>query len=98
MPDTHSAGTPDMENQEYLKRIKSKIEKLTATSIQLQLDEENKTQIRVQWGQERVEVVLGSNVLQYPGFARMAIEYAVASINQKREIGQLEFHILLARN
>jgi hypothetical protein len=43
-------------------------------------------------------ITLGSNAVRYSGFARMAIEYAVASIRERREIGQLEFHILLARN
>ena len=43
-------------------------------------------------------VVFGSNVLQYAGFARMCIEYAVESIRQERTIDTLEFHLLLARN
>jgi len=42
--------------------------------------------------------VLGANIFQYAGFARMCVEYAVASIKKDRPIDVLEFHLLLARN
>ena len=45
-----------------------------------------------------LDVILGSNALQYAGFARMAIEYPVVSMCKRRELGSLEFHVLLARN
>ena len=88
----------DMEDPEYLIRIKDKIERLTSQSIHLHLDEENASQIKVSWCQDGIEVLLGSDALQHPGFARTAIEYAVGCINQKRELGQLEFKTLLSRN
>ena len=87
-----------MDDQKFLDGIKGKIERLTDTEIQLQVDGAQKNQIKVEFGGPVPEVSLGSNVLQYPGFARMAIEYAVASIRERRELGLLEFHILLARN
>ena len=34
----------------------------------------------------------------YPGFARMCLEYAAGSIIEGRHLGELEFHMLLARN
>ena len=43
-------------------------------------------------------VILGSNVLQYSGFARMCVEYVVESIRRHRPLDLLEFHLLLARN
>ena len=87
-----------MDQREFLRRIKAKIERLTGTDIQLRLDITDKNQIKVELKQTIPEVVLGSNVLEYSGFARMAIEYVVDSIRKGKEPGALEFHILLARN
>jgi hypothetical protein len=41
---------------------------------------------------------MGRNILEYAGFARMCVEYAVESIRQQRAITPIEFHMLLARN
>ena len=87
-----------MDEQEFLDRIKAKIERLTGTEIRFHLDMIDKDQIKVELNQPIPEVTLGSSVLQYSGFARMAIEYAVATIRERRELGTLEFHVLLARN
>ena len=43
-------------------------------------------------------LVMGHNILEYSGFARLCTEYAVASIRQQREIPEIEFQMLLARN
>lgn len=87
-----------MEDSEFLKRIKLKIERLTGSEVSVHIDHESESRIHVELDAEIPEVVIGYNVLLFPGFARMSIEYAVASIRQKRQPGPLEFHILLARN
>ena len=87
-----------MDDQEFLDRIRGKIEKITDTQVQIHMDADQKNQIKVEFEGSIPQVTLGSNVLKYPGFARMAIEYTVASIREKRELGLLEFHVLLARN
>lgn len=87
-----------MDEQEFLDRIKGKIQRLTGTEIQFHLDMVDKDQIKVELDRPIPEVTLGSNALRYSGFARMAIEYAVATIRERRELGTLEFHVLLARN
>ncbi len=87
-----------MDDQEFLDRIKAKIERLTGTEIRLHLDVASENQIKLDLERPIPEVTLGSNILQHSGFARMAIEYAVASIRQKRELGLLEFQVLMARN
>ena len=87
-----------MEDSEFLKRIKLKIERLTGSEVSVHIDYESESSIHVKLDTEIPEVVIGYNVLLFPGFARMGIEYAVASIRQKREPDPLEFHILLARN
>ena len=87
-----------MDDQEFLEQLKAKIERLTSTRIQLDLDREDSSALMVELEGLSPRVVLGSNILDYAGFARMAVEYAVASIREKRELGPLEFQILLARN
>ena len=52
----------------------------------------------VDFNREVPLIVLGSNAVRYSGFARMCIEYAVASVRERREIDLMEFHLLLARN
>ena len=87
-----------MDDQEFLDRIRGKIEKITDTQVQIHLDADQKNQIKVEFESSIPQVTWAPTWLQYPGFARMAIEYAVASIREKRELGLLEFHVLLARN
>ena len=41
---------------------------------------------------------MGRNILEYSGFARLCTEYAVASIREERELSEIEFQMLLARN
>ena len=87
-----------MDDQEFLDRIKAKLERLAGTEIQLELDTEDQEKLRVELRPEVPVVTLGSNVLEYSGFARMAIEYVVASIRTGRELQTLEFQMLLSRN
>jgi hypothetical protein len=44
------------------------------------------------------QALLGSNMYEYTGFARMCLEHAAASINDGRHICEPEFHVLLAQN
>ena len=87
-----------MEDQEFLDRIKAKIEKLTGEKIEFQLDTVDTTRLKLELGLPIPKLSLGSRVLQDSGFARMAIEYAVTSIQQGRELSTLEFQALLSRN
>ncbi len=90
---------PDtMDDQEFVQRIQEKIERLTGRSIGLRVDRQEAGQLQVEFDQEVPQVVLGANIFRYSGFARMCVEYAVASIRQQRPIDVLEFHLLLARN
>ena len=87
-----------MEDEEFVRRIQEKIERLTDTSVELDIDHDGPNQFQVDFQREVPRVVLGANVYQYSGFARMCVEYAVASIRQQRPMDMLEFHLLLARN
>ena len=87
-----------MDDDRFLERIHQKIERLTGREIELEIDQEESNQLKVELEREVPLVVLGANIFQYSGFARMCVEYAVESIRQKRPIDVLEFHLLLARN
>ena len=87
-----------MDDNEFLDKIKDKIEKLSGVAIRLDLDREDQSALRVEREGPTPTVVVGSHVLEYSGFARMATEYAVACLRAGRDLDQLEFQILLARN
>ncbi len=87
-----------MEEDEFLDRIQGKIQRLTQKRIELRLDHEDVNQLLVELEREVPLVILGSNVLQFSGFARMCVEYVVESIRRHRPLDLLEFHLLLARN
>ncbi|MCI0900067.1 MAG: hypothetical protein J4N70_03975 [Chloroflexi bacterium] len=87
-----------MEDNEFVERIQEKIERMTGRQVELRIDEEDAGQMGVELRDDIPLVILGNNVLQYSGFARMGIEYAVACIREERAIDPMEFHVLLARN
>lgn len=87
-----------LEDQEFILRVKEKIERLTERYIDLRLDEDNPSRLTLELSSDVPEVVIGSDVLEHAGFARLAIEYAVASIRRGAEVSQLEFQALLSRN
>ena len=87
-----------MEDGQFLRRIQDKIERMAGRSIELQVDRDEATQIRVELERPVPLVVLGSDIFQYSGFARMCVEYVVESLRKHRAIDTLEFHLLLARN
>ncbi len=87
-----------MDNDEFIQKIREKIERLTASQIDLHIDLDEVNRLAVELAPEKPRVTLGANIYQYSGFARMCVEYAVAVIRERRELEPLEFHILLARN
>ena len=87
-----------MNDQQFIDRIQEKIESMTGRDIELRIDDDNGTQLEVDFAREVPVVVMGHNILEYSGFARLCTEYAVASIRQQRVIPEIEFQLLLARN
>ena len=88
----------EMDNDEFIRRIREKIELLTEGPIELRVDVEDVNRLQVELDQDVPRVVLGANIYRYSGFARMGVEYAVATIRERRDLEPLEFHLLLARN
>ncbi len=87
-----------MDDEQFVHRISEKIEQSTGRRVHVEIDREDASKLEVELEREVPLVVLGANIFQYAGFARMCIEYATASIKQERQIDMLEFHLLLARN
>ena len=87
-----------MDDEQFLLRMGEKIEQLTGRSVELRIDGQDANKLQVDLEREIPLVVVGANIFQYAGFARMCIEYAAASIQRQRPIDVLEFHLLLARN
>ncbi len=88
----------DMEDKEFLQKMKAKIETMVGKPVSLVVDRKNTDRLEVDPDEFEPKVIVGSAVLKYPGFARMCIEYAVASIRRGRRISALEFHMVLGRN
>ena len=87
-----------MDDDVFLARMQDKLERITNRDVELRVVDDDPSYLEVDLEGAMPRVVLGRNVYDYPGFARMCLEYAVASINEGRHIGELEFHVLLARN
>lgn len=87
-----------MEDQEFLEQVHEKIERMSGRPVELVLDEDDPLRVAVDLGSLLPKVFLGKGILEYPGLARMGIEYAAASIRAGRHIGPLEFTMLLRRN
>ena len=87
-----------MDDVSFLNRIQDKIEKATGKSIELLIDEENSNSLEVELEFQIPRLIFGYAILQYPGFARLCIEYSVACIREGRQISTLEFHAVLGRN
>ena len=87
-----------MNDQEFIDRIQEKIERLTGRDIELRIDEDDGSQLGIDFGRDVPLVIMGHNILEYSGFARLCTEYAVASIREQRELSEIEFQMLLARN
>ena len=87
-----------MDDNQFVHRVREKIERLTGCRVDVQVDHQNGSNLEVELAGEVPVVVMGANIFQYSGFARMCIEYAAASIQRQRNLDLFEFHLLLGRN
>ena len=87
-----------MDDDAFLARMKEKLECVTNRDVAVSVVDDEPTFLEVDLDGLIPRMALGRNIYGYPGFARMFLEYAAASINEGRHIGELEFHMLLARN
>ena len=87
-----------MDDEEFLRRIQEKIERLTRGEVEVVLDPGSERNVAVELDVPVPRVVMHPKVLEYSGLVRMSIEYAVACIRQGQELDLLGFQMLLSRN
>jgi hypothetical protein len=87
-----------MEDEQFFDGIKEKIERLVQREVELELDPEAENPVVLDIHSAVPKVTLGGQVLEYPGLARMVVEYVAACIKEERALEPLEFQLLLRRN
>ena len=87
-----------IDDGQFVNRLREKLERITDRSVELRVNDDDPNFLEVDLDGPVPRLVFGRNIYDYPGFARMCLEYAAASINEGRHLGELEFHLLLARN
>lgn len=86
-----------MEDKEFLRRMKERIEASVDTSIELELSDEPRA-FSIDFSRVVPLVVMGSDVLEYPGRARMLMQYAILCLRERRAVEEGEFILYLRRN
>ena len=87
-----------MDDQEFIERLKDKVEVNTGTAIDLEIDEREERRLSIDFSGPLPKVVFGSGVLSYPGLARMFSQFAILSIKERRQVSEMEFLLFLRRN
>jgi hypothetical protein len=87
-----------MDDEEFVRRIKEKIQRLTAREVDLVVDPEAADSVVLEMNEDTLRVVMGADLLKHAGLVRMAIEYVVACVKEGRELQPLEFQLRLRRN
>ena len=87
-----------MEDQEFIERLKEKVEVNAGTAIDLEIDKQEERRLSVDFSGPLPRVVFGSGVLSYPGLARMFSQFAILSIKERRQVSEMEFLLFLRRN
>jgi len=87
-----------MEDEEFVFRIKDRIERNSNVFISLEIDYEDPSTFGIQFLGDMPLVVLGSGVFEHAGLARLYMEYAVLCLREGRLVDQEEFLIFLRRN
>ena len=95
---SQAVGDVAVDDEEFLRRIREKIERLAAREVEFLVDSEATDSVALEMTAAMPRVVFGSKVLEHPGLVRMAIEYVVACMKQGRELQPLEFQLLLRLN
>ncbi len=87
-----------MDDAEFTRRLKEKIEAAAGTAIELEIDRADKRRLSIELAAAPPKVVFGSDALSDAGVARMFSQYAILSLKERREIPQQEFLLYLRRN
>ena len=87
-----------MEDQEFIDRLKEKVEDTAGTPIDFHINREEERRLSIDFSGTVPKVVFGSGVLTYPGLARMFSQFAILCLKEGRQVSELEFLTFLRRN
>jgi hypothetical protein len=87
-----------MDDKEFLRRLKEKIERTAGTAIELSIDTGDPRKIAIELAATPPKVVFGSDALKDTGIARMFSQYAILALKERRQISEDEFLLYLRRN
>ncbi len=87
-----------MDDEEFVDRMKEKIETTAEMSIELVIDSEDKRRLEVDLSPTMPKVIFGSDALIYSGLARMFSQYAILCLKERRMVEQQEFLLFMRRN
>ena len=87
-----------MEDLEFIQRLKEKIESISGTAIDLEIDREEQRRCSIDLSMPVPRVVFGSDALSQAGLARMFSQYAILCLKERRQVGEAEFRLFLRRN
>ena len=87
-----------MDDDEFIDRMKEKIESTAETLIELVIDDQDKRRLEVDLSESRPKVIFGSDALLYSGLARMFSQYAILCLKERRLVEQQEFLLFMRRN
>lgn len=89
---------PDMQDEEFIRRMQQRIEESTGVVVALELDHDTPGEVDVFLTGPQPRVVMGADALKHAGLARMFIQYAILCITENRKVDQDEFTRFLRRN
>ena len=87
-----------MEDHDFIEKLKEKVESTAGTAIDFEIDEQDQRRLSVDLSTPLPKVVFGSDVMTYPGLARMFSQYAILCLKENREVSEDEFLQFLRRN
>lgn len=87
-----------MEDADFVRRIKQRIEGATGTVIELSIDTAKRSGISVDLSSPTPKVAFGADALQFSGLARMFTQYTILCLKEKRKVSDEEFILYLRRN
>lgn len=87
-----------MDDAEFLRRMRQRLQESAGIPVNLELSEEERSRVAVDFYQPIPRVVMGADALKYPGMARMFMQYAMLCLRERREVPQREFLLFLRRN
>lgn len=88
----------EVEDAEFIRRLKEKIESAAGTPIDLEIDGGDKRRLSIDLSPPAPKVVFGADALENPGLARMYSQYVILCLKERRQVSQLEFLLFLRRN